>query len=352
MKRQNLQIKTKIKRIRRPLTVKILLKIFGELPLLNKFDGNIESIVIFAQEKIGDAILLTPLFKNLKKHIPNVKIHLVAFSPLYTFYELDKNIDVVYRVKQDYLKYFKDIRKMKFDLLYCPKDHPSFTFLWHSRIIKARYKLGIYHENHNGFFNHLLNIDFNRHVIEKNCALLDFLGITYQNEDCRPYLPEQEISPECQIFLSEISSKRLIGLNLSAGEKKREWSLEKLIDFIEKFNKPLIVLSSPERFEDKQYLESKFNFIIKSPMTKSIYEVGQIIKDLELLISPDTSLIHIASCFNTKVVGLYHGEKIHLNRFYPYLIPNKIVVSSTDNIEDIPINDVIDNINNLLNYNS
>jgi heptosyltransferase-3 len=68
--------------------------------------------------------------------------------------------------------------------------------------------------------------------------------------------------------------------------------------------------------------------------------VGVIIKQLDLLISPDTSLIHVASCFNVKVVGLYKSNVIHIERFYPYLVEHRTCISTTEFVDDIPVEDV------------
>lgn len=325
-----------------------MLLFFGKLEARKKFDGELRSVVILAQEKIGDAILLTPLFKMLRRTLPRVKISVVVFSPIASFFERDPNVDVVYRVKENYLAYFRTILKQKFDLLFCPKDHPSFTFLYQSRLIPARHRVGIYHPYHEGYFHHQIRLDFHQHVIEKNCALLAYLGISYSPADCRPYLPEEEVSPAVRDFVSQISGKFVVGINLCAGEKDREWSLSRWEEFLRQMKQPTVVFSTPDRESDKRRLEESFPFVLKSPQTGSIYEAGQIIRHLKLLVSPDTSLIHVASCYDTPVVGLYRSFSIHLDRFYPYLVPNRIIVSPTHRIEDIPVEQVVQAVEEML----
>jgi len=326
---------------------KLVLSLIGPLKQKEKFEGSLDSIIILAQEKIGDAILLTPLLKNLRRALPNIRIHVITYSPIFSFFEQDRNVDMVYKGKNHYFSFYKAMRTKKFDLLFNTKDHPSFTFLYQSRIIPARHRVGIEHPHHRGFFNHMIQLDFHQHVIEKNCALLDYVGIPYTKEECRPYLPEGIVSDAVRSFISNISDQKSIGINLSASEKNREWSLTKWMKLLEKMRRPVVVLSMPNRYQDKRRLEELYEHVIPSPTTRSIHEAGQIVRHLNLLVTPDTSLIHAASCYETSVVGLYRADEDHYRRFYPYLTPNRMVISSTNRVEDIPVESIIDAVEEL-----
>jgi len=352
MKRKETEIIRDLRRKAKYLLIQLMLIVLRPLKQCQRFEGELDSVIILAQEKIGDAILLTPLFRNLRRNYPNIKIHVVALSPVYFFFENDPNVDVVHKVKQNYFSYFKSIRKKEFDLLFSTKDHPSFTFLYQSRVIPARFRVGIAHSYHEGFFNYLIPLDFHQHIVEKNCALLKFLGINCTEKDCRPYLPENDISDNLKSFNREISSLNCIGINLSAGEKDREWQVQKWKNLLEKMNHPVIVFATGSKIADKQELEESFENVIESPVTKDIFEAASIIRHLCLLISPDTALIHVASCYNIKVVGLYRSQVIHMSRFYPYLTPHELVVSLTNQVADIPVNEVVQATENMLSQNN
>ena len=328
------------RKAKRLLTL-LTLSLFGIADKKEKFDGKLRSIVILAQEKLGDAILLTPLLRILRRAVPNLSIHVVTYSSVHTFFERDPNVDVVHRGKNHYWSLYKAMRHGKFDLLYNTKDHPSFTFLYQSRIIPARHRVGIDHPGHDGFYNYSIEVNFHQHIIEKNCSVLDYIGIPYTKEDCRPYLPEGNVPESVDAFINQISDRKVIGINLSAGEKTREWPEEKWLRLVESIGRSVIILSMPDRHSEKQRLENTLKEVIPSPQTQSIYEAGRIIEHLDLLVTPDTSLVHVASCYETKVVGLYRADEVHYKRFYPYLTPNSIVISPTNRIEDIPVDEVI-----------
>lgn len=325
----------------RRFSASLMRYVFGMPSEKPVFEGELRSIAILAQEKIGDAILLTPLLKNLRRAFPDVKIHIIAFGTIADFFERDPNVDVVHQAKGRAIAFLAEARKIRFDVLFNTKDHPSATFLIHTGLLRARYKVGIDHPNHRGLFNHLIQIDFQQHVVEKNCAILKYMGAKFRDEDCRPYIPPYAPSEEVQAFVRENAGKNLIGINLSAGEPSREWTLENWIGLLTKVKQPVVVFSMPERSSEKAQLEGMFQHVLKSPPTKSIYDVAAIIQALDLIVSPDTSLVHVASCYEKPVVGLYRADVIHRTRFAPYRTPNRQVVSPTSAVADIPVEEVV-----------
>jgi ADP-heptose:LPS heptosyltransferase len=332
----------------RVVWIKGMLRLFGPLSEEDRFEGPIRSIVIIAQEKIGDAILLTPLIGNLRRALPLTEIHVVSTGPNSHFFKRDPNVDVVYKLKPGYLPCFKRVRERVFDLLFSPKDHPSFTSLFLSRTIRARYRVGMDHPYHRGFFNHLIKAEFLSHVVDKNCMLLDFLGIPYSEQQRRPYMPRDEVSKEVRSFAYEIDGKEPIALNLSAGDRKREWPLDKWIDLTAGLGGPVLVFATRDRIHDKRMLEEMFGQVVTSPVTRSIYEAGEIVRRLGLLISPDTALIHVASCYRVPVVGLYQADPNQVRRFYPYGIPSRCLLSKTDLVRDISVTDVLEAVRDMM----
>lgn len=300
-----------------------------------------ETLAIIAQEKLGDAILLTPLIRLLKRHYPALQTHVIALSDVAEFFEHDPNIHRVYRPKENYGRYWREISRQSFDVLFSPKDHPSTTTLLHTRLIRARHKVGIAHPGHNGFFHHRLELDFYQHVIRKNCALLDVLGVSYKPADCRPYLPDGPLSPEVARFCQDHRQQRLIGLNLSAGESTREWPLKRWQDFIANRSERFVILAMPDRAADKTALEQQFNNVVPSPSTRSVYDAAELIRHLSLLISPDTALVHVAACYDVPVIGLYRSDPVHYRRFAPRVSHAHQLVSSSLTVADITIADVI-----------
>jgi heptosyltransferase III len=322
------------------LLARAVLGLAGPCPFVPAWDGPMRHVIVLAQEKLGDAMLLSPLFRLLKRNRPGVRIHVVVYGSSAAFFRYDPFVDDVLHGKRNYLRFFRDVRRIDADLLYSPKDHASFTFLYQSRLIPARVRVGIAHPQHQGFFHHLLAVDFHRHVALKNCALLDFLGIPYAEEECRPVIPDGPVSPDIERFAAAIEPGT-IGINLSAGEPSREWPLDRWIALLDQVRRPAVVLSMPARREDKARLEAASRWAKPSPATASIFEVGALVKRLGLLVTPDTSLIHVASALQIPVVGLYRVDPVHLGRFAPFRVPHRQVLSETSLVAEIPVHAVL-----------
>ncbi len=138
---------------------------------------NINSIIILAQERYGDLIVTTPLFKKLRQSFPYVEITVLGVTDIIDFLKPDKNLNFVCNIKKADKKTRAKIFSTNYDILFNTKDHPSFTFIKLSGKINARHKFGISHERHQGFFDQLVELDDALPTVEKNLSLITHLGI-------------------------------------------------------------------------------------------------------------------------------------------------------------------------------
>ena len=81
----------------------------------------------------------------------------------------------------------------------------------------------------------------------------------------------------------------------------------------------------------------------------SIFEVAEIIRNCDFVITPDTSIVHIASCFNKPIVALFHNELRVLERYSPLSDKRKIIISKeTNSFEGIEPADIIKGLEELM----
>jgi ADP-heptose:LPS heptosyltransferase len=314
------------------------------------FSGSLNSVAILAQEKLGDCVLLTPLVRNLRRAFPYLEIHIIAFSQASAgFFMNNPDITAVHQAKKHLSRYIKEVLSRKFDLLFNTKDHPSTHFLLQSALIRARFKVGHRNPFHEKLYDRLLDMEFHTHIALKNCALLPVLGVTAGIEECRPVLPPMPIANELITFLNEIEKNVTIGINISAGEPNRLWTEAKWQMLLERFpDERFVVLSSPEDATAKRRLEEHCRNIIASPPTRNLYEASRIVAMLRLLITPDTSMVHVASSTGTPVAGLYREAPQDISRFGPYAIPFEIIISSTGEVSGIEPESVANAVRRLL----
>ncbi|MCF8384104.1 MAG: glycosyltransferase family 9 protein [Chlorobium sp.] len=313
-------------------------------PLLQApYTGTVNSVIILAQEKYGDAILLTPLLRLLKRHFPDSTVHVVTFSrATYSFFQSDRNIDILHLARGNAWPYYRHLLSRRFDILFNTKDHPSTSFLFQSLLVRARYKVGIDCDYHRGIYDYLVDLDFHTPVALKNCGLLDILGKSVHPYECRPYLPEKPVSETVQAFLKSMQERTCTGINISAGGPTRYWTEENWKKLADAFpGITFVVFSAPCDREKKNRLERQCPNVMPSPETANLYEAGLIVGKLKLLVTPDTALVHVAACVNTPVLGLYGTAPQDQSRFMPFLVKHKVVVSPTALVKEISADKVI-----------
>ena len=296
-----------------------------------------DSIVILARECYGDCIMLTPLIGTLRREYPDLSIVIIAFSRIiFNFFSADPNVTAVYHAKRDMKRYAKEILTKKFDILFNPKDHPSTHFLIQSMLINARHKVGHFNPYHEGLFDHLITMSPDTHESEKNLSLLQVINQAALQNPCKPYLPPMPVFPETATFIETIPSGRFIAINISAGHTGGRRTTEQWNRLIQDFPcETFIILSAPAELAQKRQIEEPHPNVLASPSTRNIYEVGEIVKKLKLLVTPDTSLVHIAACYNTPILALYRKRLADRTQFAPLSTHQQIIISPTPDVIDI-----------------
>ena len=133
-----------------------------------------------------------------------------------------------------------------------------------------------------------------------------------------------------------------IGCNLSAGNPTRVWTVALARELIARIlaflpDSRIILLTAPgDRMRGREVEADFDDRVITTSPGLTIAEVAALISQLDVLISPDTSLVHIARSFQVPVVGMYPRPAWNLARWRPYGQTGGIVISGNDeNIFDI-----------------
>lgn len=304
----------------------------------SRFDGKVRSIAIIMAGRYGDAILLTKLLRQLNAAAPDISLHLIVSRKTNSaFFKASPYVADVFCFKSGVREWLKLLLFTRFDVLFNPKDYPSNSSLILSTLLRARLKVSHNHELHQGIFDRLIEIDYYSHLTVQNAGLLDVLALQVPDgADIRPELPHYPVSGEVEQFAKEISGRGYAGINVSAGNASRYWTREKWQEFAGMFpEEKFLIFSSPEDMEEKKILEMSLGNVIVSPVTSNLGEVGAIVRQLRILVSPDTSLVHIASCFDTPVIALFPDTYISIKRYAPLSSNSEIVASGSKQVSDI-----------------
>jgi ADP-heptose:LPS heptosyltransferase len=306
-------------------------------------------VVILARECFGDAIMLTPLIAALKQRHPEVSIHVIAFRQIiFDFFSHDANVTAVYHAKRDLKRYYLEFWPVKYDVLFNSKDHRSTSFLLQSRLIRARFKVGYRNNGNEKLFDYLLDLPAGTHESQRNLALVKSIDGDMP-EPVRPYIPEMPVSKEVAELLGSMPQDACVGINISAGTPGGHRTFEQWSDLIRNFpDERFVIFSSPGDLEAKRRLEAPHPNVIPTPSTRNLYEVWKIVDRLRLLITPDTSLVHVAACSDRPLVALYRFNPADSRLFAPLSTRQEVIVSPTPDVVDIENSIVNDALSRML----
>lgn len=298
-----------------------------------------QKILVVQLGRIGDLILLLPVFEALKKLNPANEIHLLAGKHNYQAVEGHPFIDKIYLYEKSLWGRFKTIiaiRKERYDVWIDPKNHRSGESLLFARLGGATFKIG--YEASPAIFD--FQVPHESEHPDKHISYINFLALSpfgIEPTTARPTLFVQEKAEErIGDFLQKRAIVQYFCINLSGSRIERNWTTEKWISFLQQIAgdcPSIIIIAAPaEKERAIQIAEAVNNAVYLE--TKSIIEVYSIVKKANLVISPDTSIVHIAAAFDKPLLGLYSKNSLNNAKFHPLSTVYEVAM---DERLDLPI---------------
>lgn len=297
-------------------------------------------------------ILTTPLLSELRRYYPESEIYVLAskknsvitrkFSAVNYTYEYDKKF-------LNTLKLLFRLRKKRIDLWIDTKDEYSSTSKILKKLSKPLKSIG-FNIKEKVFDTDLNEYVKGKHRVEINLSPLNSLGKNVEIVKPMIEIPKTD-SDNVLTRLEKTGNKRVL-LNLSAGLITRDLANEKWLKIANGIMSDYSVILTGQ---EKDY--TNINTVIKSINrndvhfieTNTIFELAELIKQCSLVVTPDTSAVHIASCFNTPIVCFFHNVEWVRIKFAPLSEKQRIIVSKEENsFESITPEEITESINELL----
>lgn len=291
-----------------------------------------ERILVLALPGIGDALLATPMIELLRRAKPDAEIHaFIMFSSTREMYEHDPYIDKVHyydflnESKSGALKFVSDLRKLRFDVsinVY-PQNRREYNLI--AFLIGAKQRIAIRYrrrdpQNLSWLNTNTLSEDDTLHCVEENVRLLTVLGIRHVlNEVTLPPL-RLNMAPKHDKFREQwcseynISGDRpLIGMHagtaLFKNHIRRRWEPEKFAELARRLTTELgarvLLFGGPEDADANAIIRATAGEYVTPVETKSILDSAAIMRCLNLFVSNDSSLMHIAGALGLPTVAIF-----------------------------------------------
>ncbi len=285
-------------------------------------------ILILALSGIGDALMFTPALQLLRNKFPEAEIDaMVMYKGVKEIYEKTNLFNSIFYFdflgasKISALQFVLKFRgKYDASLNVYPSNRKEYNFI--NFIIGAKKRAAV-HYLRNDFQNlGFLNIervleDDSLHNVEENILLCEKLFSTKFTEKPSLFFPltnEDDLFKEEYLVEAGIDSHDFVvgfhpGCSTLKNHDKRRWESEKFSQLgrllIGKKNAKILIFGGPEErgLQElvKQNINSKNAFVIK---TQSLPQTASIMKRCDIFITNDSSLMHVASALQLKVVAI------------------------------------------------
>jgi ADP-heptose:LPS heptosyltransferase len=326
-----------------------------------------QSVLFLRYDRIGDMVITTPVFRELKLAYPHISITVLASKANQDILLNNPYVDhIVTNHKNNLLQDLPSLlqfRKQKFDV--CVEfDHSVIPHaIIRLKIINPKKVISVKKDGRYGVDgSELLLYDFytekpsNAHFRDIWLATLKPFGIKPKSNSYDLFVANNQ-QKQAQNFIKQYSSKFLVGINLEGAVKGKKIIFSELDQicqglYKENNNVQIIILTTPNNLQktNKKVNDMDLDYVITSYKTSAILDAAALINRLNLIITPDTSIVHIASAFNKPIVTIHENNQDSYQLFAPTSSLNKTVFSpKKDTLEGYDVQKVIEYANQFIN---
>ena len=277
-------------------------------------NNNIKSILFLRYDgKIGDMVVNSLMFREIKKVYPDTKIGVITRGAAIDIIKNNPNVDEIYEYHKDRKK-IKDlalkIKEEKYDLLIDFSEMLRVNQMMLINLCGARINIGLDRKDWKLFDLSIesgKDFKWTEHITKRYLAYLIKLGLKKENIDISYdiYLKDEK---KYEDFFNEIKENKKIILNPYGASKHKSFSietLENIINYLKDKDIAIILVYFGDKYEELKFLEKKYKYVYIPKKIESILDTAILIKKSDYVISPDTSIVHIASAFNKKMITIY-----------------------------------------------
>lgn len=301
----------------------------------NKINKNqIKNILIIDLLKIGDLIVTTPTLTALKETFPSSKIYFLTDHGYKQVLEDNPKIQEVLEYKGDFKDTIKEIKKRNIDtaLILHPGSLKLSTILLLS---KVKYRLGCAHPKGllapKGFFltrkvKPTLKVN---HAIQDNLEVSRLIGANPSKIKLEIFYDKNSDKKARQILKDlKIKHKDLkIIIHPGANYKTHEWESQRFYQVSKILTKELkakvLITGSKDDIALAKEIKKDLRNVFVLAGKTTIKESFALADKVDLIISVDTAMMHIAAALDKKTIALFGAG--NTTKWYPYT-KNKIVL--------------------------
>lgn len=300
----------------------------------------IKKIVFLRNDnKLGDMIVNTAAFREIKKALPKAEITVIAGPASAQIIENNRNISQIMICKKGIWPIIKTglaLRRQKIDLYIDMDRQPTFDTLLLLRLIKPRFSFGF---NREGFKAYNLNCKLDldgSHITAWHQAMLRTLRLEKPESLSYDLFVPNALKKEALKYFAKLTGAAgNIALNAFAASKHRCLSEEQVKAVAQAFPKHNIILLG--RHSQTEPLINRINAknVFPAPQD-TLFMNFAVLAASDLLITPDTAFAHAAAALDKKQVCLYKESDKANQKVWAPLSDKAVIIQTPDEFSELP----------------
>ena len=291
-----------------------------------------KKVLVIRFSSIGDIVLTTPVIRCLKSQIQDVEIHVLTKKKFSGLYKTNPYIDKVYEyddslkrniqeLKSENYDYIVDLQKNKRSVRVTRalrRPHSSFPKLNFRKFLLSTFKI---------------NIMPDIHIVDRYFKAVEKLGVKNDCQGLDFFISEKNDYPVTE--LPECFQDGYYAFVIGGTYKTKILPPTKIVEVLNKINKPVVLLGGPDDIERAKEIFSLFDGQQSTDNSSQVFRfsnsqilnlVGKInleqsasiVKNADSVLTNDTGLMHIAAAFHKNIVSVW-GNTVPELGMYPYL---------------------------------
>ncbi len=301
-----------------------------------------QSKILFMRlNRIGDALVSTPLLKNIKQNKDH-KIYVLASKSNYFIFNNKEICDevIVYDKKRNgILSLIRLLNSKTFDVVVDLHVDISSTVSYVVAFSKCAYKFGLKKGTEKLYTHTIEKLNpAENHIVDRVNNFTKLFGITTRNENTNiVFNAGTEAEKSIEEFITQhFSHERfLIGINISAGSEARFWGVgnyKRLINELNNYDVNILFMCIEK---DINYATAIAGISYPVFYNSSFNIFSAMIAKVNLLFTPDTSIIHIGSAYKKPIFGLYVKYNTKDMIWSPYKSPFDCVITEEPTLKNV-----------------
>jgi ADP-heptose:LPS heptosyltransferase len=279
-------------------------------------ENKMVKFLIVRFSSIGDIVLTTPVMRCLKKQVEGAEIHYLTKSKYSSILQANPYIDKIHELNKDYQALLNELRGEGID----------YIIDLHRNLRTLRLKLSLkrlsYSFNKLNFRKWLfVNFKYNSlpptHIVDRYLATTKTFSVEDDHAGLDYFIPEVD---EMDLsFMSEEHRSNFIVIVIGGGHQTKQIPTERIRQLINELDIPIVFLGGSEDIGKAEELMSTIEKRAVYNLTGklSINQSASIVKQAQLIITPDTGLMHIAAAFKKDIFSVW-GNTVPAFGMYAY----------------------------------